>query len=94
MSKQLFSVTVTETVIARYLPVIVESADCETAKAIVEAQRCDGELGDPQQEDVQSVSYEVDPALDTDLVPCAVDFCVTEAGDIAIAAGNESVVYK
>jgi hypothetical protein len=85
MSKQLFSVTVTETVIARYLLVIVEAADRETAEAMVEAQRCDGDLGDPQHEDVQSVSYEVDPALGTDLVPDGFEFDLTEAGTIAAA---------
>ena len=84
-----FSVTATETVIARYLPVIVEAADQETAKAIVEARRCDGELGDPCHEDVQSASYEVVPALDTDPAPADPGFFITAAGQAALAEQGE-----
>ena len=84
-----FSVTTTETVVARYLPIIVEAADSETASALVEAQRCDGELGDPCHEDVQSVSYEVVPALDTDPAPADPGFFITAAGQAVLAEEGE-----
>ena len=51
MTKLLFSVTATETVIARYLPMIVEAADRDTAEAMVEAMRCDGDRDLPNRPD-------------------------------------------
>jgi hypothetical protein len=84
-----FSVTTTETVVARYLPIIVEAADSETASALVEAQRCDGELDDPCHEDVQSVSYEVAPVLDTDPAPADPGFCITAAGQAVLSQQSE-----
>jgi hypothetical protein len=82
---QKFSVTTIETVVAHYAPVIVEAADYEAASVIVEAQRCDGELGDPCREDVTSVSYEVSPVLETDPVPADLGLSLTAAGQAVVA---------
>lgn len=85
MTKLLFSVTATETVIARYLPMIVEAADRDTAEAMVEAMRCDGDLGDPHTEDVQTVTYQTDQIDGAAPVVCEVCIDVTEAGEAAAA---------
>lgn len=82
---QKFSIVVTEIVIARYLPVIVEAADPDTAKAMVEAQRADGELGDPCSEEVKSVSFECAPFVATDPDEAGPELYLTPAGERAVA---------
>lgn len=84
MNKQLYSVVVTETVTIRYFPIVVEADSEADAQALAETDRCNGALGEPQQETVLGVDYEATPTTADADVPVAVDFVVTEAGGAAI----------
>lgn len=57
-----FSVTIVETVVVTYAPVVIEAATDADAINQVDALRCDGGLDDPENETVIDVAYKAVPS--------------------------------
>jgi hypothetical protein len=88
-----YAVTITETVIVRYAPIVVDAANKAEAMNAAEAIRCDGGLDDPETETVQDVSMTVILHRPTDTPPqdASTSLFVTAAGHEALASAQTSV---
>jgi hypothetical protein len=81
-----FSVVITETVIARYAPLLIKAATKAAAINAADVLRCDGGLDDPESEIVKDVGYQVELHQVT-----AAPELTTEAEVYVTAAGHEAI---